>query len=245
MSGGSTNLVLHLLAVANEAGVPLEHRRLRPHRLAHAAAVRPQARSAASWRPTSTARAACRSWSQPARRGRPAARGRLTVTGQTIGEVAAAAEEAEGQEVVRPLADPLKPNGGFAILRGNLAPDGCVVKLSGHGRTEHSGPARVFECEEEAFAAVMAQVDQARRRRGHPQRGPAGRPGHARDAARDRRARRRGPGRLGGAAHRRPLLRRHPRLHGGPRGARGAARRPDRRGARRRHDRLRRGKAAS
>ena len=79
----------------------------------------------------------------------------LTVTGQTIGEVAAAATEAEGQDVVRPLSEPLKPNGGFAILRGNLAPDGCVVKLAGHERLEHRGPARVFESEEEAFAAVM------------------------------------------------------------------------------------------
>jgi dihydroxy-acid dehydratase len=81
----------------------------------------------------------------------------VTVTGQTIGEVADSAEEADGQEVVRPLEDALKPNGGFAILRGNLAPDGCVVKLSGHGRLEHSGPARVFENEEEAFAAVKGK----------------------------------------------------------------------------------------
>ena len=64
----------------------------------------------------------------------------LTVTGQTIGEVADAAEEAEGQDVVRPVGDPIKPNGGFAILRGNLAPEGCVVKLSGHERTEHQRP---------------------------------------------------------------------------------------------------------
>ena len=59
--------------------------------------------------------------------------------------------------MVRPVDDPIKPNGGFAILRGNLAPDGCVVKLSGHGRLHHSGPARVFESEEEAFAAVKAR----------------------------------------------------------------------------------------
>ena len=81
----------------------------------------------------------------------------MTVTGQTIGEVADLAEEAEGQDVIRALDAPLKPNGGFAILRGNLAPDGCVVKLSGHGRMHHSGPARVFESEEEAFAAVKAR----------------------------------------------------------------------------------------
>ena len=81
----------------------------------------------------------------------------LTVTGQTIGEVADAAEEAPGQDVLRPVDNPIKPNGGFAILRGNLAPEGCVVKLSGHDRMEHSGRARVFEREEDAFAAVMAK----------------------------------------------------------------------------------------
>src|SRR5690349_17438013 len=68
--------------------------------------------------------------------------------------VANAADEAEGQRVVLPLSEPLAPNGGFAILRGNIAPDGCVVKLAGHGRREHSGPARVFENEQDAFAAV-------------------------------------------------------------------------------------------
>src|SRR5581483_8418311 len=82
----------------------------------------------------------------------------ITVTGRTIGEEAAEAWEADGQEVIRPIDDPIRKNGGFAILRGNLAPDGCVVKLAGTGgRDEHKGPARVFEAEEEAFAAVQAQ----------------------------------------------------------------------------------------
>ena len=81
---------------------------------------------------------------------------RQTVTGQTIGEVAAAAEETEGQLVVRPLDDPLKTSGGLAILRGNIAPDGCVVKLAGHERRHHVGPARVFDGEEAAMAAVIA-----------------------------------------------------------------------------------------
>ena len=63
-----------------------------------------------------------------------------TVTGQTIGEIADAAQETEGQRVVRPLDDPIKPTGGLAILRGNLAPDGCVVKLAGHERRHHVGP---------------------------------------------------------------------------------------------------------
>ncbi len=75
---------------------------------------------------------------------------------QTIGQAAEQAQESEGQPVVRALDDPLAPNGGFAILRGNLAPDGCVVKLAGHGRRSHSGPARVFEGEADAFAAVKA-----------------------------------------------------------------------------------------
>src|SRR4029450_576505 len=69
----------------------------------------------------------------------------LTVTGKTIGEVAAEATEADGQEVVRPVGDPLKPEGGLAILTGNLAPEGAVVKLAGTERTKQTGPARVFE----------------------------------------------------------------------------------------------------
>ena len=67
-----------------------------------------------------------------------------------------AARETEGQQVVRPLDDPIKATGGLAILRGNLAPEGCVVKLAGHERRQHPGPARVFEGEEDAMAAVTA-----------------------------------------------------------------------------------------
>jgi dihydroxy-acid dehydratase len=77
-----------------------------------------------------------------------------TVTGRTIGEHAREASEQPGQKVVRPLDDPIKPTGGLAILRGNLAPDGCVVKLAGHERRRHVGPARVFEGEEAAMDAV-------------------------------------------------------------------------------------------
>jgi dihydroxy-acid dehydratase len=82
----------------------------------------------------------------------------MTVTGRTIGDEAADANEAEDQEVVRPLHDPLKQNGGLAILRGNLAPEGAVVKVAGTERMFHEGPARVFECEEDAFAAVEAKA---------------------------------------------------------------------------------------
>jgi dihydroxy-acid dehydratase len=80
----------------------------------------------------------------------------LTVTGQTVGEIAAAAHETDGQRVVRPLSEPIKATGGLAILHGNLAPDGCVVKLAGYERRSQTGPARVFESEEEAMRAVSA-----------------------------------------------------------------------------------------
>jgi dihydroxy-acid dehydratase len=79
-----------------------------------------------------------------------------TVHGKTIGELARAAEETPGQQVVKPLSAPIKPTGGIAILRGNLAPEGSVVKLSGHERTHHEGPARVFDSEEAAMQAVTA-----------------------------------------------------------------------------------------
>jgi dihydroxy-acid dehydratase len=82
----------------------------------------------------------------------------MTVTGQTIGEVADGAVEAPGQKVVRPLDDPIKATGGLAILHGNLAPDGCVVKLAGYERRKQTGPARVFEREEDAMAAVTART---------------------------------------------------------------------------------------
>jgi len=78
------------------------------------------------------------------------------VDGRTLGEIAAGVEETEGQEVVVPIETPIKPRGGLAILRGNLAPDGCVVKLAGNDRTLHRGPARVFDSEEDTFAAVKA-----------------------------------------------------------------------------------------
>jgi dihydroxy-acid dehydratase len=82
-------------------------------------------------------------------------RGCITVTTKTIGEEVAQASEQSGQEVIRPIERALSPTGGLAILHGNLAPEGCVVKLVGHGRREHRGPARVFESEEDAFAAVQ------------------------------------------------------------------------------------------
>ena len=78
------------------------------------------------------------------------------VDGRTLGEIADAAVESEGQEVIVPIETPIKSRGGIAILRGNLAPEGCVLKLAGSERSHHRGPARVFDSEEETFAAVKA-----------------------------------------------------------------------------------------
>jgi dihydroxy-acid dehydratase len=86
----------------------------------------------------------------------------LTVTGKTIGEEAKKAVETPDQEVVRPAGDPLKATGGLVILKGNLAPEGCVVKVAGHEIQYHAGPARVFDSEEKAFAAVNRGAIQAR-----------------------------------------------------------------------------------
>jgi dihydroxy-acid dehydratase len=100
-----------------------------------------------------------------------------TVTGRTIGDHARAAQETPGQVVVRPLSDPLKATGGLAILRGNLAPEGSVVKLSGHERVHHEGPARVFDGEEAAMAAVTKGEIQAGDVVVIRNEGPAGGPG--------------------------------------------------------------------
>jgi dihydroxy-acid dehydratase len=156
MSGGSTNVVLHLLAVAKEAGVELDIDDF--DRIAWStpllADLKPGGRFVAT---DLYAAGGVPLVVKRLKEGGFLEEDALTVTGATVGDLADQAEEAEGQEVVRPLDDPLKPNGGFAILRGNLAPEGCVVKLSGHDRREHSGPARVFESEEDAFAAVKAK----------------------------------------------------------------------------------------
>jgi dihydroxy-acid dehydratase len=82
------------------------------------------------------------------------------VDGRSLAEVASRVHERPGQDVVVSWDEPLKPHGGLAILRGNLAPDGCVVKLAGHERLLHRGPARVFDSEEDCFAAVKARAIQ-------------------------------------------------------------------------------------
>ena len=155
-SGGSTNVVLHLLAVAREAGIELSIDDF--ERISRATSLLADLKPGGRFVATDLYRAG----GVPLILKRLAEAGTLhedaiTVSGRTIGEEAAAAHEAGGQEVVRPLADPLKVEGGLAILRGNLAPEGAVVKLAGTERTKQVGPARVFESEEECFRAVKDQ----------------------------------------------------------------------------------------
>jgi dihydroxy-acid dehydratase len=103
--------------------------------------------------------------------------GARTVDGRTLGQVADDVVETPGQPVVVPIEQPLKATGGLAILRGNLSPDGCVVKLAGHERVRHRGPARVFDREEDCFAAVKAGAIQAGDVVVIRYEGPAGGPG--------------------------------------------------------------------
>ncbi len=159
-SGGSTNGVLHLLAVAREMGISLKIDEF--DAISERTPLLCDLQPGGKYVATDLYEAG----------GVPLVLKRLldagvlhgdamTVTGATIGECAADAKETEGQRVVRPLDDPLKETGGFAILRGNVAPDGCVVKLAGHERRKHTGPAKVFDGEEAAMAAVLAKQIEA------------------------------------------------------------------------------------
>jgi dihydroxy-acid dehydratase len=152
-TGGSTNAVLHLLAVAKEAGV-----RLGLDDFDRISRKTPLLADLKPWgRFTAPEMYQAGGMAVVAKRLLDAGLLHVderTVTGRTIGEEAQAAREASGQDVIRPLRSPLKPTGGMAILRGTLAPEGCVVKLAGHERLVHRGPARVFDREEDAFAAI-------------------------------------------------------------------------------------------
>jgi dihydroxy-acid dehydratase len=159
-SGGSTNGVLHLLAVAREIGVPLA--------LDEFEAISERTPLLCDLQPGGkyVATELYEAGGVPLVLNRLNEAGILnadaiTVTGRTIGEEADKAVETDGQPVVRPLSNPVKATGGFAILHGNVAPDGCVVKLSGHERRKHVGPARVFDGEEAAMKAVLAHEIEA------------------------------------------------------------------------------------
>ena len=152
-TGGSTNAVLHLLAIAREANVPLtiDDFDAIAARTPILADLTPGGRFNAvdMYRAGGMALLAKRMLAAGLLKDSP------TVSGRSLAEEAAEAKEAPGQQVLREIDRPLKPHGGLAILRGSLAPEGCVVKLAGHERMLHEGPARVFDGEEAAFAAVQ------------------------------------------------------------------------------------------
>ncbi len=159
-SGGSTNAVLHLLAIAREAGVKLDIEDFQTvsARTPLLADLKPSGRFVASdmHRAGGIGLLAKRLLD-----GKYLHASAKTVTGLTIGAEAERAVETPGQEVIVPLNKPLKATGGLVILKGNLAPEGCVAKISGHERLEQRGPARVFDSEEDAMAAVTAKKIQA------------------------------------------------------------------------------------
>jgi len=154
-TGGSTNGVLHLLALAREGGVPLhldDFDRI-SGRTPILADLKPGGRFVATdMQRAGGTRVLARRLIEAGLL-RP---GELTVTGRTIGDEAGEARETAGQQVIRPLSNPIQKTGGLVVLKGNVAPEGCVVKMAGHTRLRHRGPARVFDREEDAFAAVQA-----------------------------------------------------------------------------------------
>ena len=153
-TGGSTNAVLHLLAVAREAGVELgleDFDRISA-RTPVIADMKPWGRFVAT---DMHAAGGVRLLVARLLAAGLLDGGAATVTGRTVAEEAALAAEGEGQEVISTTEDPVKPHGGLVILKGNLAPEGCVLKVAGPDRGHHSGPARVFDCEEDAFDAVQ------------------------------------------------------------------------------------------
>jgi dihydroxy-acid dehydratase len=154
-TGGSTNAVLHLLAMAREAGVSLvlEDFQKISNRTPLFVDLKPGGKYVAN---DVDKAGGIPVIAQRMLEGNLADGSTMTCTGRTFAEEAGDARETPGQEVILPLDRPLKPTGGLAILRGTLAPDGCVIKLSGHDKRQHRGPARVFNREEDAMSAVTS-----------------------------------------------------------------------------------------
>ena len=212
-TGGSTNGVLHLLAIASELDLELsldDFDRIAA-RTPVVASLKPGGRFVATdvYEAGGVALIA-----QELLKRELVHAGAPNVDGRSLGEIAAAVEESPGQEVVVPLETPLKPTGGLAVMfYDSLAPEGYVVKLAGHERLLHR-VARVFDFGGSVLRCGESAEHRARRRGRDSLRGPRGQARHAGDAARDRRARRRGAGRLGRAHHRRALFGRDAWAHG-------------------------------
>jgi len=155
-TGGSTNAVLHLLAISREIGLPLDiddFQRV-SERTPLLADLKPAGKYVAA---DVDAAGGIPVIAKRLLDGKHAHGSALTVTGKTFAEEANVARETEGQQVIAPLSKPLKTTGGLVILKGNLAPEGGVVKMSGHERQSHKGPARVFDSEESAMQAVTSK----------------------------------------------------------------------------------------
>jgi len=155
-TGGSTNSVLHLLALAREAEVPLVIDDFDPisARTPLIADLKPGGRYVA----VDVHRAGgIPLIAKNLLEGGYLDGSQVTVSGLTVGEEARKAQETPAQEVVRPISNPLKKSGGLVILKGNLAPEGSVVKVAGHERLHHRGPARVFDREEDAMQAIQGK----------------------------------------------------------------------------------------
>jgi dihydroxy-acid dehydratase len=154
-SGGSTNAVLHLIAIAREMGIPLtiDDFDLISKRTPYICSLTPAGKYVAS---DYQAAGGSRLLAKRLIDAGHADGSTLAISGKTLAEEAALAKETPGQDVIHTFEKPIKPTGGLVILKGNLAPEGCVMKIAAANRVEHRGPARVFDCEEDCFAAVQS-----------------------------------------------------------------------------------------
>ncbi len=154
-SGGSTNAVLHLIAIARELGIPLDMQDFDDisERTPFICDLSPGGKYVAKdYQDAGGSRLLAKRLIEAGLMDGNT----ITVSGKTVGEEAAEAVETPGQPVIREMSNPLKKTGGLVILRGNLAPEGCVIKVAGHERVFHQGPARVFDSEDLCFAAIQA-----------------------------------------------------------------------------------------
>ena len=159
-TGGSTNGVLHLLSIAHELSVPLNIDDFDTinRKVPLLADLKPGGQYMAADLYQAGGTPLVAKWLLEADHLQG---DQITVTGRTLKEEASTAKETKGQHVLHTVADPIKPSGGLVILKGNLAPEGCVVKVAGHKKLSHKWPAKVFECEGEAFRAVQQGVIEA------------------------------------------------------------------------------------